>query len=64
MLTEDHVLEKLRIAIDEHGTIASFARYHGLNPTLVVDIKGGRKAPSKKLLKVLGLKRAEGYVRA
>lgn len=53
-------VEEVRAHIEafHEGNQSAFARATGFSPTYVSDVLSGRRAPSERLLSLLGLKRA------
>lgn len=61
MLTEQEVIERLRVAIEESGGQRAFAEKHGFTAAYVNDVRHGRRAPADRILSALGLERITVY---
>lgn len=61
MLTEQDVMDLLRVAIDVAGSQAAFARQHGISLQYINDVMRGRREIGQKILAVLGIERVVSY---
>lgn len=61
MLTQEDVITRLRAAIDDAGSQASFAEKHGISLQYVNDVVRGRREPGQKILDALGIERVVVY---
>jgi DNA-binding transcriptional regulator YdaS (Cro superfamily) len=56
-MTEAEVLERVRQAVSEAGSIRAFAKQHGLTPSYVHDVLKGRRAVSERVAAIVGVQR-------
>lgn len=61
MLSQQDVIDRLRVAIDASGSQAAFAAQHAISLQYVNDVLRGRREPGQKILDALGLERVVGY---
>lgn len=57
MLTEQEVIERLRIAVEAAGGQRAFARAHEFTAGYINDVLRGKRAPAERVLAVLGIER-------
>lgn len=58
-MTRRQVVDLLREKVEQAGGQMAFGREHGISQGYVNDVLKGRYAPGPKLLKALGVERAE-----
>lgn len=63
-LSASGVIDFLRFEVEQAGGQKEWALANGVSPQLVNDVLHGRRAPSAKICKPLGLVRTTRYVRA
>ncbi len=63
-MTTDEVREILRADIEKIGTAKEWAAKHNMSAQLVSDTVNGRREPSWKIMRALGLKRETVYYKA
>lgn len=61
LLTADEVRERLRASVAARPSIAAWARDQDLAPQFVSEMISGRKHVSKRVLRVLGLRKVDAY---
>lgn len=55
-MTEKDALSRLNEAVSEAGGQSSFARHAGISQSFVSDVLSGKRRPSPRLLRALGLR--------
>lgn len=56
-MTEQEVIERLRVAVDEAGGQRAFARAHGFSVAYVNDVLRGKRTLSVRMLATIGVRR-------
>lgn len=56
-MTEHEVMERLRGAVREAGSLRAFASRHGLTASYIHDVLNGRRAISERIAAALGVQR-------
>ena len=56
-MTHSQLIRRLREACNEAGSQTAYAQALGVRPQFVSNVLAGRRDPSRKLLKALGLER-------
>jgi predicted RNA-binding Zn ribbon-like protein len=56
-MTECQVIERLREASRDAGSVAAFARKAGLSLQYVHDVINGRRSPSERICQAIGIRK-------
>lgn len=57
VVSDADVVDLLRVAVAEAGSMRAFARAHGINESDLGQAMRGRKAPTSSLCRVVGVER-------
>lgn len=60
-MTEDEVIERLRVACQNAGGQKAFAQLHNFTPAYVSDVLRGKRSPADRILAAIGLERIVIY---
>lgn len=60
-MTEDEVIERLRVACQNAGGQKAFAKLHDFTPAYVSDVLRGKRGPADRILAAIGLERVIIY---